>query len=144
MTRTVKKTAAATGAKQNGIQGIKDIITQTNPLWQALLKRFQKLGRTYGFQRIETPLLEEVSLYQNYYGKDAGELPVLSLDVAGKPMAIRPSLMPSVLRSYVQHKIGEERPLSKWAYSGNVLYYDHIGKVMSDYEFGLGLLVTVS
>jgi len=149
-TRTAKKTTAepkvavkpAKPAATPG--GTKDIITQTSPLWQVILKRLQKIGRTYGFQRAETPIIEEASLYENYY-KDNSFLPAASFEAGGKTMAVRPTILPSILRSYIQHKVGEEHPLSKWMYCGNVMALDAAtGKIISDYEFGFEVLGTFS
>lgn len=67
-------------------------------------------------------------------------MPAVTFDLAGKPMALRPSILPSVLRSYVQHKVAEDHPLSKWLYSGNVMQNDSEGRLVSDYEFGLEVL----
>src|SRR6185503_16669437 len=112
--------------------GVKDIITQTNPLWQVLLKRLQKVGRVYGFQRIETPMVEELALYQSYYKDNESVVPV-SFEAGGKTMALRPTILPSVLRSYVQHKVAEEKTLSKWLYCGNVMTADSNARIISDY-----------
>lgn len=150
VTRVVKKTITTTEAEKNparvatkspkvNAQGTKDVITQVHPLWDVILKRFQKIGRTYGFLRVEVPILDDADLFQNYY-KTEGRLPAVTLDVAGKIMAARPALLPSVLRSYVQHKVAEEKPLSKWSYSGNVISVDAAGKLASDYEFGFEVL----
>jgi histidyl-tRNA synthetase len=120
--------------------GVRDIITQTNPLWQVLLKRLQKVGRVYGFQRIETPIIEELALYQSYY-KDSDNAPTaVNFEAGGKTMALRPTILPSVLRSYVQHKVAEDRALSKWLYCGNVMTQGRDGKIVSDYEFGFEVL----
>jgi histidyl-tRNA synthetase len=147
MTRAAKKitpepkVAAKSTAGQGGS---KDVITQTNPLWQVILKRLQKIGRTYGFQRVETPIIEDAALYQNYY-KDTGEVPAITFEAGGKSVSLRPTILPSILRSYIQHKVADEKPLSKWLYSGNVMAQDPAsGKVVSDYEFGFEVLGTFS
>ncbi len=120
--------------------GVKDIITQTNPLWQVLLKRLQKIARVYGFQRIETPMVEELALYQSFYKDSDKTVTPVSFEAGGKTMALRPTILPSVLRSYVQYKVSEDKTLSKWLYCGNVMTSDSAGKIVSDYEFGLEVL----
>ncbi len=135
------KPAAKPPRKPVDAAGVRDVVTQTNPLWHVILKRLQKLGRTYGFMRIETPIMEDAALYQSYY-KDQGHMPAVMFEVAGKTMAVRPTILPSVLRSYVQHKVFDEQPLSKWLYSGNIVYQDTGGKAISDHEFGVEVLGT--
>jgi len=148
MTRVAKKIIPDTPAvapkparKAVDAAGTRDIITQISPLWQIILKRLQKLGRTYGFQRVETPIVEDAALYQSYY-KDEVYLPAIMFDAGGKTLAPRPTILPSILRSYIQHKVFDSKPLSKWLYSGNVTYQDQAGKTVSDYEFGVEVLGT--
>jgi histidyl-tRNA synthetase len=152
-TRVMKKTPPAVDAAEKPVakaaakpakspaSGTRDIITQASPLWDVILKSLHKVGRNYGFLRVEVPILEEADLFQNYY-KTQGRLPAVTLDVSGKIMAARPTLLPSVLRSYVQYKVAEANPLSKWSYSGNVISVDPAGKLVSDYEFGFEVLGT--
>ncbi len=118
--------------------GVQEIVTEVSPLWGLILKRFQAIGRAYGFLRVETPLLEDMALYRRYFGDSTEALAhLVALDPAGQSVAVRPTLLPSVLRAYVTHKVGEANPLSKWLYFGNVVYYDDQHQLYSDYEFGL-------
>ncbi len=115
-----------------------DIVTQTSPIWSIILKRFQKIGRTYGFLRVESAVLEENQLYQNFYKNEPNKLAEsLQVEVDGKSYFLRSALLPSVLRSYLQYKVNELQPVSKWLFFGNVLKVDNKDSVHSDYEFGL-------
>ncbi len=132
-----KKNGTAAG-KGRGLSGVQEIVTEASPLWNLILKRFQAIGRAYGFSRVETPLLEDMSLYRKYYGNDEAILSrMLVLDPVSSSVAVRPTLLPSVLRTYAAHKIGETNPLSKWLYFGNVVSYGESRQLHSDYEFGL-------
>ena len=78
-----KKNANTTGyvpKKIPALEGTADIITETDILWEAVLGRFARIARTYGFSRVEVPLLEDNYLYESFYknGKPAlaGLLPV--------------------------------------------------------------------
>lgn len=153
VTRVMKKTAPLAEALEKAVAnkpaakpkanalGTRDIITQASPLWDSILKHLHKVGRSYGFQRVEVPILEEADLFDNYY-KAHDRSPAVTLDVGGKLLAARPTLLPSVLRSYVQYKVADTNPLSKWSYSGNVIAMDAVGKLVSDYEFGFEVLGT--
>src|SRR4051812_38685049 len=109
MTRVAKKTATQAPAKHAGVQGLKDIVTQTSPLWNVILKRFQKLGRIYGFQRVETPLLEELAVLENYYKDNHSAVRPLTIEGDGRPLALRAAILPSLLRAYVQYKVADDR-----------------------------------
>lgn len=138
-----KKNSSGSGyvpKKIPALDGTTDIICETDLLWEVMLKRLSRISRAYGFNRVETPLLEDAYLYESFYknGKKhlAGLLPVTA---PGRAAALRPSLLPSVLRCYYQHKIFDKSPLSKWSYSGWVNYNSGSGKLLGDYQFGFEL-----
>ena len=55
------------------LDAMEDIVAGDDSLWAAMLRRFSKLHRVYGFEKVEPPLLEDLRLYD-----DAGnELPFL-------------------------------------------------------------------
>lgn len=131
-----KKTAASTG-KTAGLLGLRDLVTEINPLWSVILKRLQKSSRTYGFARIETPIVEDTGLYEQYYKNTVNPAQNMApLTLGGKPSVIRSSILPSVLRNYLDYKVYETVPISKWAYAGNVISADEHGGAVSEYQFG--------
>jgi histidyl-tRNA synthetase len=136
-----KKNQGSSGAyvpkKIQSLEALKDIVAQTDVLWAAVLKRLAKFSRIYGYEKIETPLLEDVRLYENFYKSSPKKLQrTLSLQVAGKQAVVRPDFLPGVLRLYYQYKIYEKVPLSKWAYSGFTVCQDEKQNLVSDYQFG--------
>lgn len=135
-----KKNSAASSAyvpkKVQSLDALEDIVPQEDGLWSALLKRNQRLSRTYGFERLELPLLEDMRLYELFYKSSPKNLKqLIAVDVLGKPAAVRPDFLPSVLRAYYQHKFYEKSPLSKWAFSGFTVKQGQAGLV-NDYQFG--------
>jgi histidyl-tRNA synthetase len=123
------------------MSGVKDVITQTDPVWSLILKSFCQIGQVYGFLRVETPILEESQLYQNF-AKDIGEIEMetIAVQLGNRDYSVRASLLPSILRAYVQKKPDETQMLSKWLYLGNVIKPSSNGGWVSDYEFGLETL----
>ncbi len=77
------------------------------------------------------------SFYQNHQAESAG---LLRTEVSGRPAALRPSLLPSVLRCYYQYKIFEKQPLSKWYYAGWTNRQGVRGALTSNYEYGFEVL----
>ncbi len=134
----MKKTSST---KTQPIGGAKDVISQSDPVWNLILKSFNKIGQVYGFLRVETPILESSQLYQNY-AKDVADqhMEAVSFELGGQNYSVRPSLLPSVLRAYSQMKHDEQEPLSKWLYLGNVIKRDSGRGWVSDYEFGFETL----
>jgi histidyl-tRNA synthetase len=130
-----KKTAnQGSGHKIHSVGHVKDIVTEIDPLWNALFKRFLHTARTYGFSRVETPLVEDSRLYAQSLAPDSGLAKFVATDME---VAVRPSLLPGILRAYYQAKVAEQIPLSKWSYSGTVVRVDAKNQYISDYEYGL-------
>ncbi len=135
----MKKTSPT--QKASGIAGAKDVITQTDPIGNLMLKSFQKVGRVYGFLRVETPILEDAQLYKNF-AKDTAESGTdsLAIPVGAHNYSVRSAMLPSVLRAYAQRKTDETEVLAKWHYLGNVVRQDDNKGWVSDYEYGLETL----
>jgi histidyl-tRNA synthetase len=135
------KKATSSSSKLQTISGAKDVITQTDPIWNLVLKSFYKIGRVYGFLRVETPILEDRQLYQNFAKDMTGpELETIAVQLGTHNYGVRPSLLPSILRAYAQKKVDELEPLSKWLYLGNVIKGSSDRGWTSDYEYGLETL----
>ena len=116
-----------------------DVNTHTDVYWEALLKRFSKTARVYGFSRVETPLLEDPRLFEVFYeGRSANSLVRLPDEALGA--ALRPSQLPGILRNFVQNKLFEAPAVYKWHYSGYTVKKDPRGEMISDYEFGCEIL----
>lgn len=133
--------ASVNSKKVYSLDGMSDIICDADILWELLLKRITKMTRIYGFTRVETPLLEDINLYKNAYREDGNFLKsVVSVD-SDQRMALRTSILPSLLRAFIQHKLYDKTPLYKWFYSGFVVSGEQGHKNMvSDYEYGFEVL----
>lgn len=140
MNRVTKQLEGVKTTRPVVLSGIKDIVADTNPLWSTILKYFQRTARTYGFVRVETGILDDLQFYKAYYKSDPSQLAgLLTSEIGNKTMVVRPALLPSVIRTYIQSKVAEAQSLSKWGFVGNVVRMN--GKhIVSDYEFGLEVL----
>ena len=130
--------AVVTASKKiTSLEGVFDAVSETDVLWDAALRRLYKLSRVYGFNRVESPVVEDMNLYNNYYGGNKAKLEsVVSLVVGGKQVGVRPALLPSLLRAYAQGKVYEKVPLSKWASVGQVIRQNpETLKLSGDLEF---------
>jgi len=135
-----KKNKASSSAyipkKIQSLEGAFDILSDTQPLWNALTRRLNKVSRVYGFSRVETPVVEDRYLYESFYRQQPHILEsLLCYEGGGKAIAIRPAILPSVLRSYYQHKVFDKSTASKWCYTGMVAKMED-GGLRTDYEFG--------
>lgn len=127
-----------TPKKVQALDFLQDVIGEHDALWGAVLRRFAKLSRTYGFEKVETPLLEDFRLYENFYKTNPKRLnDFLGVQIRKQDKAVlRGDFLPGLLRAYYQRKIYEKSPLSKWAVSGFVVKQDENENLISDFQFG--------
>lgn len=143
--KTAKKVMppAAKLAKAGALIGLRDIASQSHQYWNMILQQIRNVGQLYGFQPVETAILEEQKVYADFY-KTQPELleKILFSEQSGKSLGIRSQLLPSVLRHYAQSKISEEQALSKWLYLGNVAELDGNAAIKFNYQFGFEVFGT--
>lgn len=132
--------------KVTALEGATDVLTDSDLLWDAVARKILRISKVYGFSRAELPLVEDFRLYEQFYKPvDKGELAHIGSLVQNPSMAIRPSLLPSVLRAYYEHKLYETAPFHKWYFSGFVArYLQEQKKLEQDFEFGFELFGSFS
>jgi histidyl-tRNA synthetase len=88
------------------LRGMKDILFQDQKYWKLLTDKAVGLAGYYGFQKIDTPILERVDLYERSTGKDTD---IVSkemysfADKSGDKVALRPEATPGLVRAYIEH-----------------------------------------
>lgn len=139
MQKTAKKTTttATKLSKAGAMTGLRDITTQVSPFWNVILHEVRNIAKLYGFQPVETAILEEEKIYTDFYRNQPQLLErILFAQPGGRTIGVRSAVLPSLLRHYAQLKITDEQPLSKWMYIGNVAEVDPRGAVHFNYQFG--------
>ncbi len=120
------------------LDAMEDIVAGDDSLWAAMLRRFSKLHRVYGFEKVEPPLLEDLRLYEQFYKTSPSQMQnLLRVPTPGGESALRGDFLPGVLRAYYQHKVYEKQPLSKWGFSGFTVGLNQAGDLHSSFKFGL-------
>ncbi len=88
------------------LRGMKDVLFEEYRYYQLLIQKAHDLAETYGFKKIETPIMERLSLYERSTGKDTD---IVSkemysfVDKNGDKVALRPEATPGLVRNYVEH-----------------------------------------
>jgi len=88
------------------LRGMKDVLFEEYKYWELVLQKANDLARSFGFQRVDTPVLEKADLYQKSTGT---ETDVVSkemyefTDKNGDKVALRPEATPGLTRAYVEH-----------------------------------------
>jgi histidyl-tRNA synthetase len=81
----------------------------------------------HGFRPLRTPLLEETRLFARATGEtsDIVEKQMFTVPVAeGETYSLRPEGTPGVVRAYLEHSLGKQRPFVKLSYAGPMFRYE--------------------
>jgi len=86
--------------------GMHDILPEEQVFFQKIFNVSQEIARFYGFQKIDTPVLEHIELFIKSIGSATDivekEMYVLRTK-GGDELALRPEFTPGVARAYIQH-----------------------------------------
>jgi len=88
------------------LRGTKDILPDEYKYWNLVIKKAAELSRSYGFKRLDTPVLESLELYERASGRgsDIVTKEMFSfIDKNGDRVALRPEATPGIVRSYIEH-----------------------------------------
>ncbi len=108
--------------------GTHDILAQDQPYFQKLYRVVDDVAQFYGFGRIDTPIIENVELYEKGTGMttDIVEKQMYTLKTkGGDVLALRPEFTPGIARSYIQHGMPNlPQPVKLYTY-GPLFRYEH-------------------
>ncbi|MFA6475596.1 MAG: histidine--tRNA ligase [Patescibacteria group bacterium] len=88
------------------LKGMKDILPEEQSYRMAILRKLEDIAISYGYQRIDTPILEQASLFQRSIGEhtDVVEKEMYNFeDKSGDQVALRPEFTASIARAYIEH-----------------------------------------
>ncbi|OGZ41831.1 MAG: histidine--tRNA ligase [Candidatus Portnoybacteria bacterium RIFCSPLOWO2_02_FULL_39_11] len=121
---------------------MRDLLPQDWVFWDKLVKTSQTLAEDYGFQKIETPLLEDAELFIRGTGA--------TTDIVGKEMyfvktagavslALRPEGTPGVVRAYLENGMASLPQPIKLFYYGPMFRHEQpqAGRWRQFYQLGL-------
>lgn len=105
--------------KYKSIKGTKDILPGEVESWQHIEEVVRKIMNRYNYHEIRTPVFENTSLFARSIGELTDivrkEMYTFS-DRSNDSLTLKPEGTASVLRSYIQHNLGEQSPLTKLFY----------------------------
>lgn len=143
MPATIKKPVKAKAKlpQPQLLRGFKDILPQDQPAWMWLRRLVDDLAVSYGFQRMDTPIVEMESLFVRSIGEasDIIEKEMFTFtDRGGDKVALRPESTASFARAYVEHGFVNQPQPVKLYYFGPQFRYDRpqAGRFRQFYQFG--------
>jgi histidyl-tRNA synthetase len=120
-TKEVKKSEGAAKKAPNPInlvRGMKDILPADQAIWNQFRAKAKDLSEAYGFERIDTPVLEETALFVRGVGKmtDIVEKELYSFETSGgETVALRPEMTAPVVRAFIQHgMVNQPQPVKMY------------------------------
>ncbi|TSC95348.1 MAG: histidyl-tRNA synthetase [Parcubacteria group bacterium Athens1014_10] len=127
------------------LRGMKDILPEDQKYWDLILDKAIKLAKDNGFKKIETPIIEETSLFKRGVGMetDIVEKEMFSfIDQGGEKVSLRPEATASVARAYIEHGMFNLPQPVKLYYYGPFFRYNRpqSGRQRQFYQFGLEVL----
>ncbi|MDP2641648.1 MAG: histidine--tRNA ligase [Candidatus Yanofskybacteria bacterium] len=99
-------------------RGMHDILPEDQPAYLKIAKTAEEMMGFYGFQRIDTPLVEDAELYEKATGAstDIVEKQMYTFKTKGGDMlALRPEFTPGIARAYFEHgMVDRPQPIKLW------------------------------
>lgn len=103
------------------VKGTRDILPPSSAVWNAVEGAAREVFRTYNYQEIRTPVLEEKALFSRGVGE---ETDIVSKEMYsfedrdGSVLVLRPENTASVMRAYIEHRLDQQPGLQKLYYMG--------------------------
>src|SRR3989338_4317611 len=86
--------------------GMHDVLPEDEPFYQRIMRVAQEIAQFYGFQKIDTPILEDAELFSRGVGltTDIVEKQMYTLRTKGGDLlALRPEFTAAITRAYIEH-----------------------------------------
>lgn len=102
------------------VRGMKDVLPADQKYWDFVIGKAESIARSYGFSKIETPILEETGLFVRGIGKqtDIVEKEMFSfVDQGGENLTLRPEFTAGVVRAYIEHgMLNQPQPVKMYSH----------------------------
>jgi len=107
--------------KYTALQGTRDLLPEDAPKWRYIEDKIREILSLYNYKEIRTPVFEQTELFKRSIGDDTDivQKEMYTFQDQGKrSLTLRPEGTASIVRSYIQHSLGEKSPLVKYFYFG--------------------------
>jgi len=121
------------------LRGMKDILDKK------FLKIFdvaREVAENYGYEYIETPILEETKLFKRSVGESSdivNKEMYQFIDKGGNDVCLRPEGTAGVVRSFIEHKFDRQQTPKRFWYFGPMFRYERPqkGRYREFHQFGI-------
>jgi len=126
----------------NALRGMKDLTFEESERFVHIVKTSIAVARRYGYNYIETPILEETKLFKRSVGESSdivGKEMYQFEDKGGNDVCMRPEGTAGVVRSFIQAKLDRrQNEKFKFYYYGPMFRYERPqkGRLREFHQFG--------
>lgn len=123
-------------------KGMRDLLPQDMAFWDKIINAGQELAQEYGFQKIDTPIIEDAELFIRGTGEttDVVSKQMYFVKTAGSAnLALRPEGTPGVARAYMENGMASLAQPIKLFYYGPMFRHEQpqAGRWRQLHQFGL-------
>lgn len=108
-------------------RGTHDVLPSQSGLWRHVESRFSEVAARYGYNEIRTPVFEDTELFKRTSG-DTSEVVTKQMfqftDKGGRDIALKAEGTAPVVRSYLEHHLGETGAVTKLWYCTPVFRHE--------------------
>jgi len=108
-------------------RGMRDILPEEQVYWERVRQVIKNMARAYGFERLDTPILEQTDLFIKGTGPatDIVEKEMYNLRTkGGDKLTLRPEFTPAVMRAYLENGLSSLPHPVKLYTSGPIFRYE--------------------
>ncbi len=116
------------------LPGALDLLPEQIVSWDVFLEKLVSLAHTFGYAKIETPILEDAKLF-SFWSQGSDQLITLN-DTKNNLIAVKPTNIFSLARCYLEYHFPEREKVSKWYYCSPVGWATNSGETRQTTEFG--------
>jgi histidyl-tRNA synthetase len=103
------------------VKGTRDLLPPATQVWNRVEDAARAVFRSYNYQEIRTPILEETQLFARGVGEETDivtkEMYTFE-DRDGTSLTLRPENTASVIRAYIEHRLDQRPGVQKLYYMG--------------------------
>ena len=124
------------------VKGMHDILPADQRYWKFVYKKGSNLAEDYGFEKIDTPLVEQAQLFLRSIGEEtdtAGKEMYIFKTKGGDELALRPENTAGIVRAYIENGMNSwSHPVKLW-YWGPMFRHDQpqAGRYRQFHQFGV-------
>ncbi len=124
-------------------RGTQDILPSEQKYWEYVVETGKSIFRGWHFQRLDTPIFEELELFQRSVGEEtdivAKEMFELKSRSGGSHYVLRPEGTAAIVRAYIEHGMRSWPKPVKLFYVGPYFRYDRpqAGRFRQFHQIGL-------